>query len=93
MGIGILGWIVLGLVVGTVAKWIMEMLPGRNPHGFIVTILLGIAGALLGGFLARSLFHMQVSGFFHLRTWVVALIGSIILLGIYHIFFGSKERV
>lgn len=87
MGIGILGWIVLGLVIGALAKMIM---PGRNPGGLIVTILIGIVGTVLGGFIARTVFHEQVVGFFHLRTWGFGLLGALILLGLYHLFVGRK---
>jgi uncharacterized membrane protein YeaQ/YmgE (transglycosylase-associated protein family) len=90
MGIGILGWIVLGLVVGALAKLIM---PGKDPGGFIITILIGIAGTLLGGFIARTVFHERVVGFFHLRTWGFGLLGALILLGLYHLFFGRRRAV
>jgi uncharacterized membrane protein YeaQ/YmgE (transglycosylase-associated protein family) len=88
MGIGILGWIVLGLIVGALAKLIM---PGKDPGGFIITILIGIAGTLLGGFIARTIFHENVVGFFHLRTWGFGLLGALILLGLYHLFFGRRR--
>jgi len=74
---GFLGWILFGLVVGVVAKLLM---PGRDPGGFIVTILLGIVGAAVGGWLGRALGLYepnQSAGFF------MALIGAIILLAIY----------
>jgi uncharacterized membrane protein YeaQ/YmgE (transglycosylase-associated protein family) len=73
----ILGWILFGLVVGAVAKLLM---PGRDPGGFIVTILLGIVGALIGGFLGRAMGlyrEGEAAGFF------MALLGSIVLLFIY----------
>ena len=73
----ILGWIVFGLIVGVVAKVLM---PGRDPGGFIVTVAIGIVGALLGGFLGRmlGLYHEgDPVGFF------MAVIGSILLLWIY----------
>jgi len=73
----LLGWIVFGLVVGIVAKLLM---PGRDPGGFIVTILLGIAGAVLGGFLGRALgFYgpTQAAGF------LMSVLGAILLLFLY----------
>ena len=79
---GILGWIVLGLVVGALAKLIM---PGDDPGGVIVTGLLGVVGALLGGFVGRALFGAGLGEFFDLRTWVLALVGSLIVLGIYRL--------
>lgn len=78
----ILGWIVLGLIVGALAKLIM---PGKDPGGFIVTILIGIVGSILGGFIGRAIFHEGLTGFFHLRTWILGLIGSLILLGIWRL--------
>jgi uncharacterized membrane protein YeaQ/YmgE (transglycosylase-associated protein family) len=74
---GILAWILFGLVVGIIAKLLM---PGRDPGGFIVTILLGIAGALLGGFLGRA---MNLYGPNDSAGWIVSILGAIILLAIY----------
>ncbi len=74
---GVLGWIVFGLVVGAVAKLVM---PGRDPGGIIVTMLLGIAGAVLGGFVGRALNFYgpnEAAGF------VMSFIGAVILLWIY----------
>ena len=74
---GILSWIVFGLVVGIIAKLLM---PGRDPGGFIVTILLGIAGALLGGFVGRAM------GFYadnQSAGWLMSIAGAIVLLAIY----------
>jgi uncharacterized membrane protein YeaQ/YmgE (transglycosylase-associated protein family) len=83
----IIGWILFGLVVGIVGKLLM---PGRDPGGFIVTILLGIAGALLGGFVGQSLgFYREgePAGF------LMAVLGSIILLLLYRMFAGGRGRV
>jgi uncharacterized membrane protein YeaQ/YmgE (transglycosylase-associated protein family) len=77
---GILMWILLGLVAGLVAKWLM---PGRAPGGIIVTILLGVAGALLGGFIAsRFLNFGDISGF-DLRSVAIAVGGAVLVLLIY----------
>jgi uncharacterized membrane protein YeaQ/YmgE (transglycosylase-associated protein family) len=76
---GILGWIVFGLVVGAVAKLVM---PGRDPGGIIVTMLIGIAGAVLGGFVGRAL------GFYgegEAAGFLMALVGSITLLALYRL--------
>jgi len=86
---GILGWIVLGLVVGALAKLIM---PGDDPGGVIVTGLLGVVGALLGGFVGRALFGAGLGDFFDLRTWVLALVGSLIVLGIYRLVARRRTR-
>jgi len=78
----ILTWIILGLVAGALAKFIM---PGRDPGGCIVTILLGIAGALVGGFLGRLLgFDGSVSGF-NLPSLIIAVIGAIVILAVYRV--------
>jgi uncharacterized membrane protein YeaQ/YmgE (transglycosylase-associated protein family) len=74
---GILAWILFGLVVGVIAKLLM---PGRDPGGFIITILLGIAGALLGGFVGRAMgFYGPDEG----AGWLMSILGAIILLAIY----------
>lgn len=80
----IIGWILFGLVVGIIAKLLM---PGRDPGGFVITILLGIAGALLGGFVGRAIGLYgpgQSAGFF------MALLGAIILLAIYRLVAGRS---
>jgi len=77
--VGILSWILFGLLAGIAAKLIM---PGRDPGGFIVTILLGIAGAVVGGFIASFLGFGDYQGF-DLRSFIVAVIGAVILLFIY----------
>ncbi|HYJ14128.1 MAG TPA: GlsB/YeaQ/YmgE family stress response membrane protein [Candidatus Limnocylindria bacterium] len=82
-----IGWIFFGLVVGVIGKLLM---PGRDPGGFVVTILLGIAGALLGGFIGRSLGLYREGdpvGF------IMAVIGSIILLMIYRFAVGRRHTV
>ena len=73
---GILGWLLMGLVVGVLAKWIM---PGKDPGGIVVTILLGIGGALVGGFLSSILGLGDVSGF-NLWSIVIATLGALLIL-------------
>ena len=73
---GILSWILLGLIVGAVAKLIM---PGKDPGGLIVTTLIGIAGALVGGFIASALNLGTVRGF-DLRSLLIAIAGAVLLL-------------
>ena len=83
----IIGWIFFGLIVGVIGKLLM---PGRDPGGFVVTILLGIAGALLGGFIGRSLGLYREDdpvGF------IMAVIGSIVLLVIYRFAVGRRHTV
>ena len=81
---GILGWIVFGLIVGAVAKLLM---PGRDPGGIIVTSLIGIAGAVLGGFLGRTL---GMYGPEDPAGFVMALIGAVVLLVIYRAVVGRR---
>ena len=81
---GILGWILFGLIVGAVAKLVM---PGRDPGGIIVTMLLGIAGAVLGGFAGRAL------GFYNEGEpagFLMALVGAVILLALYRMMVGRR---
>ncbi len=75
----ILSWIVFGLVIGLIAKLLM---PGRDPGGFIVTMLLGIAGALVGGFIGRA---MGFYGPNQSAGWLMSILGAIILLALYRI--------
>jgi len=73
----VIGWIVFGLIVGALAKLVM---PGRDPGGIIVTMLLGIAGALLGGFLGRAL---GLYGPGEAAGWLMSFLGAVILLMLY----------
>ncbi|CAN5866079.1 GlsB/YeaQ/YmgE family stress response membrane protein [soil metagenome] len=82
---GILTWILFGLVVGVIAKLLM---PGRDPGGFIVTILLGVAGALLGGFVGRA---MGFYGANESAGWLISILGAIILLVLYRMM--ARRRV
>jgi uncharacterized membrane protein YeaQ/YmgE (transglycosylase-associated protein family) len=86
-GMGVLGWIVLGLIAGAIAKLIM---PGDDPGGIIVTMLLGIIGAVIGGYLGSRIFGIGLQTFWSLQTWIVAIIGSLILLGIYRLIAGRR---
>jgi uncharacterized membrane protein YeaQ/YmgE (transglycosylase-associated protein family) len=80
---GIIAFIILGLLAGAIAKWLM---PGNDPGGWIVTALIGVAGALLGGFLAGALFDADpMDEFFDISSWLTAIVGSIILLVIYRL--------
>src|ERR1700743_859884 len=80
---GIIAWIVLGLGAGLLANL---LIPGRRSQGLIVTCLIGVAGALAGGWLATRLFHVHtLNGFFNLSTWLTAIIGAAILLLIFHL--------
>jgi uncharacterized membrane protein YeaQ/YmgE (transglycosylase-associated protein family) len=87
---GILAWIVLGLAAGLIANM---FIPGRRSQGLIVTCLIGIAGAMLGGWLATKLFHIHsLQGFFNLSTWLTAIAGAAVLLLAYHLVSGRSSR-
>ncbi|HON37762.1 MAG: GlsB/YeaQ/YmgE family stress response membrane protein [Desulfomonilia bacterium] len=83
---GILSWILLGLIVGALAKWIM---PGRDPGGIIVTMLLGIAGALVGGAIASLIGLGNVTGI-NIGSIIIAVLGAILILVIYRRFAASR---
>lgn len=76
---GIISWVVFGLVAGALAKLLM---PGKDPGGVIVTILIGIAGAVVGGFIGTFLGFGRVEGF-EVRSFAIAILGAIILLALY----------
>jgi uncharacterized membrane protein YeaQ/YmgE (transglycosylase-associated protein family) len=87
---GIIGWIILGLLAGALAK---AILPGDDPGGLIITTLVGVAGALVGGFVAQALgFGDPVDEFFDWSTWLAAIIGAVVLLLIYRAFVGRSTR-
>jgi uncharacterized membrane protein YeaQ/YmgE (transglycosylase-associated protein family) len=88
---GIVAWIVLGLGSGLLANM---LIPGRRSQGLIITCVIGIAGALLGGWLATKLFHVvTLHGFFNLSTWLTAIAGAAVLLLAYHLLTsGSSGR-
>jgi uncharacterized membrane protein YeaQ/YmgE (transglycosylase-associated protein family) len=77
----VIGWIIFGLIVGVIAKFLM---PGRDPGGFIITMALGIAGALLGGLIGRSLgYYGPNEG----AGWLMSIVGAIVLLALYRMLF------
>lgn len=87
---GILGWIVLGLIAGAIAK---AILPGRMGGGWVVTLILGVVGALLGGFLGSAIFGIGLETFWSIETWLLAIGGSIVVLLIYGLVTrGSSSR-
>lgn len=87
---GILAFLILGLIVGAIAKALM---PGDDGGGIIMTMVLGVVGAFLGGLLGSWIFDIDpIDGFFELSTWVAAIVGSVIVLGIYRAVTGSGDR-
>ncbi|MFI0961190.1 GlsB/YeaQ/YmgE family stress response membrane protein [Streptomyces sp. NPDC021080] len=86
---GIIAWILIGLLAGAIAKL---LLPGKDPGGIIVTMLIGVAGGLLGGWLGKVLFGVDsIDGFFDLSTWIAAVAGSLILLILYRVLTGNSR--
>ena len=86
---GIIAWIILGLAAGAIAK---AILPGNQGGGWIVTIILGIVGALLGGFLGSVIFDVKLEGFFDITTWLLAIGGAIVVLLLYGLFTRGSRR-
>jgi uncharacterized membrane protein YeaQ/YmgE (transglycosylase-associated protein family) len=85
---GFFGFLLLGLLAGAIAKLI---LPGRDGGGWVITLVLGVVGALLGGFLGSLLFNAPLQDFFSLQTWLLAIGGSIIVLVIYGALTGRRR--
>jgi uncharacterized membrane protein YeaQ/YmgE (transglycosylase-associated protein family) len=77
---GILAWIILGLIAGAIAKALM---PGRDPGGFIVTALIGIVGAVIGGFLGNMIFGIGGVSGVDIRSILISVVGALLLLWIY----------
>ena len=86
---GFFGFLLLGLIAGALAKLI---LPGKQGGGWFVTLLLGVVGALLGGWLGSLLFNAPLEEFFSLQTWLLAVGGSIIVLLVYGLIVGRRTR-
>ena len=87
---GIIAFIILGALAGAIAK---AILPGDDPGGIIVTTIIGIIGALLGGFIAGAIFDADpLDEFFDISTWLTAIIGAIVLLLIYRMVVGRRGR-
>lgn len=84
---GIIGWIVLGLLAGAIAKMIM---PGDDPGGIFVTMLIGIAGAIVGGLIASALDIGDLDEFFDIGTWLIAIGGALLLLLVYRLIVGRR---
>jgi uncharacterized membrane protein YeaQ/YmgE (transglycosylase-associated protein family) len=86
---GIIGFIILGLIAGAIAK---AILPGDDPGGIFVTMLIGIAGAIVGGLIASALDIGDLDSFFDLGTWIIAILGSLLLLVLYRVVTGRRHH-
>lgn len=86
----IIAWILIGLFAGAIAKALM---PGKDPGGCLLTMVIGIVGGLLGGWLGKVIFGVDsIDGFFSLSTWIAAIVGSVIVLVIYRLVSGERAR-
>ena len=86
---GFFGFLLLGLIAGAIAK---AILPGKQGGGWFITLLLGVVGALLGGFLGGLLFNAPLEEFFSIQTWLLAIGGAILVLVIYGAVRGRSSR-
>ena len=85
---GIIAFIILGLIAGVIAK---AVLPGDDPGGLIITTIIGVVGAILGGFLAGVLFDADpMDEFFDISSWLTAIVGALLLLVIYRMVVGRR---
>lgn len=84
---GILAFLLLGILAGAIAK---SLMPGDRAGGWFATLLLGVVGAVVGGWIAGAIFGVGLGGFFNLRTWVVAILGSVLVLWIYGAMTGRR---
>lgn len=86
---GFLGFLLLGLIAGAIAKL---LIPGRQGGGLLITMLLGVVGAILGGWIGGLIFGGGLQEFFSVRTWLLAIGGSVVVLLIYGAISGRKSR-
>jgi uncharacterized membrane protein YeaQ/YmgE (transglycosylase-associated protein family) len=84
----IIGWIIFGLIAGAIAKLLM---PGKDPGGWIITMLLGIAGAVIGGFIGHALWGSSGVNDWSIGSFALAIVGAIILLAIYRMIVGRRR--
>ncbi len=86
---GLLGFLIVGLICGALAKAILK---DRAVGGWVASLVIGVVGALVGGWLGSVLFNVQLGGFFEIRTWLLALGGSLLVLVIYTAITGRRTR-
>ncbi|MET4590265.1 GlsB/YeaQ/YmgE family stress response membrane protein [Arthrobacter sp. 754] len=85
---GFLAWIILGLIVGAIVKAVM---PGRVGGGWVTSLVLGVVGAIVGGWIGSLLFGRGVESFFDLGTWILAIVGGLLVAGIYGAIAGRSK--
>ena len=86
---GILAFLILGLIAGAIAK---AILPGRQGGGWVITLVLGVVGAILGGWIGSLIFGGGLGNFFDLRTWLLSILGAVIVLLIYGAIAARRSR-
>ncbi|KJC63874.1 Uncharacterized membrane protein YeaQ/YmgE, transglycosylase-associated protein family [Agreia bicolorata] len=84
-----LGFLLLGLIAGAIAK---AILPGKQGGGWVVTLILGVVGALIGGWIGGAVFGVGYDGFFSIQSWLIAIVGSIVVLLVYGLIVGRGSR-
>ncbi|MCU1443892.1 MAG: GlsB/YeaQ/YmgE family stress response rane protein [Cryobacterium sp.] len=84
-----IAFLILGLIAGAIAK---AILPGKQGGGWLVTLLLGVVGALLGGWLSGLIFNIDLGGFFDIRSWIIAIVGAIVVLLIWGLVTRNSKR-
>ena len=84
-----LGFLLLGLIAGAIAK---AILPGKQGGGWVVTLILGVVGALVGGWIGGAVFGVGYDGFFSIQSWLIAIVGSIVVLLVYGLIVGRGSR-
>ncbi|QLQ09118.1 MAG: GlsB/YeaQ/YmgE family stress response membrane protein [Nocardioidaceae bacterium] len=84
---GFIGFLLLGLIAGAIAK---QLMPGEQGGGWLATLVLGVVGAIVGGWLGGLLFDADLDSFFSLSTWLLAIAGSLIVLFVYGLIFGRR---
>ena len=87
---GIIGWIILGLIAGAIAKAIK---PGEQGGGWLVTMLLSVVGALIGGWMGGVVFNVGLENFWSLQTWIVAILGSLLVLVVWGLLHPQEEAL
>ena len=84
-----LGFLLLGLIAGAIAK---AILPGKQGGGWVITLILGVVGALIGGWIGGAVFGVGYEGFFTIQSWLIAIVGSIVVLLVYGLIVGRGSR-
>lgn len=85
---GFIGYILVGLICGTIAK---ALLKDRAVGGWLSSLIIGVIGAVVGGWIGTAIFDVDLGGFFEIRTWVLAIVGSVVVLFIYTAITGRRR--